>query len=166
MLLELKPRAIAKAVPMHDIGKIGINDAILLKPGRLTPDEFNIMKTHTTIGAEIIKTIQRGVDDTNGYLTRAFEICRWHHERWDGTGYPDNKKGDDIPLTARIVAVVDVYDALVSVRCYKSAFSHEDAMQIIEQGSGTQFDPIIISAFTEIQEKIHAIYTTPEVINA
>jgi putative two-component system response regulator len=165
-LLELKPRAIFKAVPMHDIGKIGINDQILLKPGRLTPEEFSVMKTHTTIGSEIIKTIQKGVDDTNGYLARAYEICRWHHERWDGTGYPDAKKGEEIPLTARIVAVVDVYDALVSVRCYKSAFSHEDAMQIIEKGSGTQFDPVVIDAFSEIQDKIRAIYTTPEVMNA
>jgi putative two-component system response regulator len=165
-LLELKPRAIVKAVPMHDIGKIGINDAILLKPGRLTPEEFGVMKGHTTIGSEIIKTIQRGVDDTNGYLARAYEICRWHHERWDGTGYPDNKKGEDIPLTARIVAVVDVYDALVSVRCYKSAFTHEDAMLIIEKGSGTQFDPVIIDAFTQIQDKIRAIYTMAEVVHA
>ena len=165
-LLELKPRAIVKAVPMHDIGKIGINDNILLKPGKLTPEEFAVMKTHTTIGSDIIKKIQLDVDDTSGSLARAYEICRWHHERWDGTGYPDKKKGMDIPLTARIVAAVDVYDALVSVRCYKAAFSHKDAMQIIETGSGSQFDPVIIDAFKEIQDQIQALYAAQEAAHA
>ncbi len=161
-LLRLNPTSITKAVPLHDIGKIGINDNILLKPGKLTAEEFSVMKTHTTIGSTIIKDIERGMDDESGYLARAHEICRWHHERWDGTGYPDVLKGLEIPIAARVVAVVDVYDALVSVRCYKAAFSHEDAMKIIKQGQGTQFDPDIIDAFFEIQDDIRAIYHMSE----
>jgi putative two-component system response regulator len=157
-LIELKPGSISKAVPLHDIGKVGINDNILLKPDKLTPEEFEIMKTHTVIGSKIVESIEQGVRDDAGYLKRAHEICRWHHERWDGRGYPDGLAGGDIPLAARIVAVVDVYDALVSVRCYKAAFPHEEAMNIIQKGSASQFDPAIVSAFFSIQDKICNLY--------
>lgn len=158
LLNELKPMSVIKAVALHDIGKIGIPDNILLKPGKLTPEEFDVMKTHTVIGCDIIDNIAADVEDDAGYLARAREICRWHHERWDGRGYPDGLRDINIPLTARILTIIDVYDALVSERCYKPAYSHEEAMQIIQQGQGTQFDPEIVKVFFEVADKIEAIY--------
>jgi len=143
--------AIVKAVPLHDVGKISIPDHILLKPGKLTDEEFEIIKTHTTEGAGIIDTlIASGIDDE--YTHHCHDICRHHHERWDGTGYPMGLKGQEIPLSARVVALVDVYDALVSERCYKKAMSHEDAVKIIEESSGTHFDPAVVDVFLPIHE--------------
>lgn len=139
-----------KAVPLHDIGKIGIPDNILLKPGRLSPEEFEVIKSHTVIGSEIIKSLLVSGEDV--YLSHCYDICRSHHERWDGSGYPDGLAGTDIPLSARIVAVVDVYDALVSERCYKQAYTQEEALTIIREASGTQFDPDIVSALLWIEQ--------------
>jgi len=147
---------IIKAVPLHDIGKISIPDSILLKPGRLTNDEFATIKTHAAIGSEIVKTML-DEDDTQ-YLTYCYDICRFHHERWDGKGYPDGLSGEAIPLSARILAIVDVYDALVSTRVYKPAMPHEKAIDIIREGSGTQFDPVIITALMEMHEEFKQIH--------
>ncbi len=140
---------VVKAVPVHDIGKIGIPDEILLKPGKLTPEEFEIIKTHTVIGAEIIQSILE-VDDSN-YIIYCLEICRSHHERWDGKGYPDGLSGGNIPLSARILSVVDVYDALVSERVYKPPIPHAEAIKIIAECAGTQFDPEIVRALLEVE---------------
>jgi putative two-component system response regulator len=135
-----------RSSPLHDIGKVGISDEILLKPGRLTPDEFETMKRHTVAGANILSEavvqLQGG-----GFLAMAAAIARFHHERWDGKGYLAGLVGEEIPLPARIVAVADVYDALTSVRPYKEAWSPERAAQTIKEGSGTQFDPVVVAAF-------------------
>jgi len=145
-----------KAVPLHDIGKISIPDSILLKPGPLTKEEFEIIKTHAAIGSEIVKTML-DEDDTQ-YLKFCYDICRYHHERWDGAGYPDKLADEKIPLSARILAIVDVYDALVSPRPYKPPFPHERAMELLKNGSGTQFDPVIISALMEMHETFKDIH--------
>ena len=145
------PNNMVKAVPLHDIGKIGIPDNILLKAGRLTPEEFLIIETHTVIGGRVIQSlIEVGEDD---YLKHCYNICRFHHERWDGNGYPDKLTGTDIPLAARIVAVVDVYDALVSERCYKQALPHKEAVDIIIECSGSQFDPEVVEALLEVEDQ-------------
>ena len=145
---------IATASAIHDIGKIGIDDAILNKPGRLTDEEFEVMKTHTVIGARML-------DDLDAYkgeklLETAWQICRWHHERYDGNGYPDGLKGDDIPISAQVVSVADVYDALTSNRVYKRAFSHEKAMQMILDGECGQFNPVLIQCLVNIQDRLKA----------
>ena len=145
-----------RAVPLHDIGKIGIPDNILLKPGKLTPDEFEIIKTHTTIGAEAIASIMTNNDDM--YMKYCYDICRYHHERWDGNGYPDGLFGRGIPLIARIVAVIDVYDALVSERCYKKALPHEEAMSIIQQSSGSHLDPYIVKVLESSRNELRELY--------
>lgn len=150
-------RYAVRAVALHDIGKIGIPDEILLKPGKLSSDEFEIIKQHTVIGSEIIDSIAQGATDGVEYLKRAREICRSHHERWDGNGYPDRLKREKIPLAARIAAIIDVYDALVSVRCYKTAYSHEEALNIMNEGCGTQFDPYILAEFLSISDSIAGI---------
>ena len=148
------PNNMVKAVPLHDIGKIGIPDNILLKPGRLTPEEFAIIETHTLIGGQVIQSlIDVGKDD---YLKHCYDICRSHHERWDGKGYPDRLSGAAIPLAARIVAVVDVYDALVSERCYKKALPHKKALDIIKEGSDSQFDPEIVKTLLEVEDEFLA----------
>ena len=155
-LTRMDITAFLRAVPLHDIGKIGVPDNILLKPGKLTPSEFAVMKTHTTIGADAIKSLVIRNDDT--YLAYAHDICRFHHERWDGAGYPDGLQGEDIPLTARMAAVTDVYDALVSERCYKSALSHDHALSIIKSAAGSQFDPGIVRAVVLISEELETLY--------
>jgi putative two-component system response regulator len=149
-LRSLEPDVIVKSVALHDVGKIGIPDKILLKPGKLDPEEFEIMKTHTTIGKNIIESILTHSDAI--YLKHCRDICYCHHERFDGQGYPRSLKEYDIPLSARIVSLVDVYDALVSARVYKSAFSYGDAIDIIAGGRGTQFDPFLTDAVVEIQD--------------
>ncbi len=136
------------AAPMHDIGKIRIPDAILNKPGKLTPEEFEIMKKHAGFGADIIGKTMKGVEEDE-YLEIARNIAKYHHERYDGTGYPDGLKGEEIPIEARIMALADVYDALVSERVYKKAFSKEEAIKIIGECSGTQFDPELAALFLE-----------------
>lgn len=137
-----------EAAPLHDIGKIAISDTILLKPGKLTDEEFNIMKSHSAIGARMIEDALSEVENNN-YLQMAKEMAHYHHERWDGTGYPNNLKGDEIPLCARIMAIADVYDALRSKRCYKEGFSKEKSLEIIKESSGTHFDPAIVDVFVD-----------------
>lgn len=139
------------AAPMHDIGKIRVPDTILNKPGRLTDEEFEIMKTHAATGSDIIRKTMSDVEE-EAYCDVAYNIARHHHERYDGTGYPDGLKGEQIPLEARVMALADVYDALVSERVYKKAFSKEKAKQIILEGSGTQFDPDLVPMFLECVE--------------
>lgn len=143
---------ITKASTLHDIGKIGIPDAILTKPGKLTQEEFEIMKTHTTIGCDMLATFQKGVEDE--FYKYCYEICRHHHERWDGGGYPDGLKGDEISIHAQAVAIADVYDALTSPRVYKAAYSHEKALEMIFNGECGCFNPKVIEAFKLIAEKI------------
>ncbi len=156
-LMDLNFDLIIKAVAMHDIGKVGIPDSILLKPGRLTPEEFEIIKTHTTIGSSIIDTISASLSEDAIYLQRCREICRHHHERWDGKGYPDALAGADIPLSARILSVVDVYEALVSERCYKAPIPHVKAVEMIVEGRGTQFCPDIVDIFLEVESEFAAL---------
>ena len=146
---------VIKSAPLHDIGKIKIPDAILNKPGKLTDEEYEQMKTHTTIGKEIIDKAINGVDGS-GFLTEARNMVAYHHERWDGKGYPEGLKGEEIPLSARIMAVADVFDALSSPRVYKPAFPMEKSLQIIEEGKGTQFDPKCVEVFLESLPKIKA----------
>jgi len=148
---------IGKAVVMHDIGKVGIPDIILLKPERLTDVEYDVIKTHTSLGSKIIESISSEFTDDTLYLRRCREICRFHHERWDGKGYPDGLKGEDIPLAARILSIVDVYEALVSKRCYKDPFTPSEAAEVIKQGSGTQFDPHICEAFAQVQDRFEQL---------
>ena len=150
LLLAENVLSLVKASALHDIGKIGISDSILLKPGKLTPEEFDVIKTHTTIGSQIIDSIAASLPDNDMYLKYAKDICHHHHERWDGTGYPSGLKGDEIPLSARIISIVDVYDALVSPRCYKGAYPHEVSLEIITEGRGTQFDPSLVDILPEL----------------
>ncbi len=138
--------------PLHDIGKVAIPDNILLKPGKHTPEEFEIMKKHTVLGSATLQQV-RNKYPGNSFINMGIDIARYRHERWDGGGYPDGLAGEAIPLCARIMAVVDVYDALRSKRCYKPPFSHEESRDIIIKGSGTQFDPGIIEVFIEIQDQ-------------
>ena len=154
---EINIPSLIKASALHDIGKIGIPDGILLKPGKLTGEEFNIIKTHTTIGSHIIDSISETLPDNDQYLKYAKDICHYHHERWDGNGYPGNLAGEDIPLAARIISVVDVYDALVSPRCYKDPYSHEVSLNIITEGKGTQFDPDIVDIIKDVAPEFRKI---------
>jgi putative two-component system response regulator len=148
---------IEKASLLHDLGKVGIDDGILRKPGKLTEEEFNMMKCHTTIGAQTLRNTLEEYPK-NVLLSMGMEIARSHHERWDGTGYPDGTSGEEIPLAARIMALVDVYDALRSKRCYKEAFSHVDTVNIILKSSGTQFDPRIVKVFEKHASIFERVY--------
>ena len=145
-------RNVVMAAPIHDLGKIKISDSILNKPGKLTPEEYDIMKKHTEFGAKVIQNSMRNVDDEN-YINVAVNIAKYHHERYDGTGYPEGLKGEDIPLEARIMSLADVYDALVSKRPYKEAFPKEKAISIMQEGIGTQFDPELAPIFIEIVQQ-------------
>jgi len=145
-----------KSAPLHDIGKVGIPDAILLKPGKLTDEEFVIMKTHASLGAEALNVAKRELGE-DSFLRYAHEIALTHHEKYDGSGYPAGLVGDDIPLSGRLMAVADVYDALISKRVYKDAFSHEKAVQIIREGRGTHFDPDIVDAMDDTEDEFKAI---------
>lgn len=144
-------RLIYATSPLHDIGKVGIPDAVLLKPGKLTPEEFTVMKKHAAIGAETLDAAFKKYPRAR-FLQMAREIAASHHERWDGKGYPCGLRGMEIPLSARIVSIADVYDALTSKRVYKDAFPHDEAVRIIREGSGTQFDPRLVEAFLRIVE--------------
>ena len=150
---------IFKSAPLHDIGKVGIPDRILLKPGRFEPDEFTIMKTHTTLGRDAIQAAENSLGLQVEFLSIAKEIAYGHQEKWDGTGYPEGLQGDAIPISARIMAVADVYDALISRRVYKDGMPHDQAMSIIQQGRGSHFDADIVDAFLSIQDEIQAIAT-------
>ena len=146
-----------KSAPLHDIGKVGIPDRILLKPGRFTPEEFEIMKTHTTLGREAIEHAEKQLGMKVEFLKFAKEIAYYHQEKWDGSGYPTGTAGDVIPISARLMALADVYDALISRRVYKDGMSHEKAVSIIGEGKGTHFDPDVVDAFFELQGEFRAI---------
>jgi putative two-component system response regulator len=146
-----------KSAPLHDIGKVGIPDRILLKPAQFTPEEFEVMKTHTTLGRDAILVAEQHLDLPHSFLRIAREIAYSHQEKWDGSGYPEGLSGDDIPISARLMAVADVYDALISQRIYKEAMPHEQAVAILREGRGTHFDPDVVDAFLEIAEEFRAI---------
>ncbi|SCK26575.1 two-component system response regulator [Vogesella sp. LIG4] len=146
-----------ESAPLHDIGKIGIPDAILLKPGKLTPEEFEIMKTHTTLGRDAIAKAEQQMAAPSTFLRFAREIAHYHQEKWDGSGYPEGLAGEDIPVSARLMALADVYDALISRRVYKPAYPHDEAVDIIRQGSGKHFDPDMVDAFLAIHTSFHQI---------
>lgn len=139
-----------KSAPLHDIGKVGIPDRILLKEGKLTAEEFTVMKTHAELGGDALKVAEEGLGSTS-FLQYAREIACTHHEKWNGKGYPLGLKGDEIPISGRLMAVADVYDALISKRVYKEAFSHQKAMEIIKEGRGEHFDPDVIDALLQIE---------------
>jgi putative two-component system response regulator len=144
------------SAPLHDIGKVGIRDEILLKQGKLTKEEFDEMKTHAMIGFSALKLASLRLGN-NSFLKYAMELARHHHERWDGTGYPDGLSGEGIPLSARIMAVADVYDALISARTYKPAFPHEKSISIIKEERGTHLDPTIVDIFLADSEEFRKI---------
>lgn len=143
---------IRTASSLHDIGKISIPSEILNKPGRLTQEEFEVMKTHSQIGADMLSSLKLGKNDP--LIKAAYEICRWHHERWDGRGYPDGLKGDEIPLSAQVVSIADVYDALTSERCYKKAIPHDEAIQMIMDGKCGVFNPRLLKALLDIEDNL------------
>jgi HD-GYP domain-containing protein (c-di-GMP phosphodiesterase class II) len=144
------------SAPLHDVGKINISDTILNKPGKLTEEEYEIMKLHTVYGKEIMEKAITTVKGEN-YLKEARNMAAYHHERWDGKGYPEGLHGEVIPLSARIMAVADVFDALTSPRVYKPAFPLEKALQILEEGSGTQFDPKCVNAFMDALPEVKQV---------
>ena len=149
-------RDISNASPLHDIGKVAIPDHILLKPGKLTPEEFEIMKSHTLIGAQTLGEV-KNLYPGNTFINMGIVIARSHHERWDGNGFPDGLAGDEIPLAARIMAVVDVYDALRSRRCYKESMDRAQSRTNILHESGGQFDPTLVDVFCEVEAEFDRI---------
>jgi putative two-component system response regulator len=154
-LTEKKIKIIESASALHDIGKIVISDTILLKPGRFTDDEFEIMKTHTSRGSEVLDNIHGVWDEV--YKEYAYQICKYHHERYDGRGYPEGLVGDEIPIAAQIVSVADVYDALISVRCYKKAFSKEEAFNMIIGGDCGVFSPKMMDCFKHVRRQFENV---------
>lgn len=142
-----------KAAPLHDIGKIKIPDAILQKPGKLTAEEFEIMKGHAAEGGAIIYDTMGGIEERD-YIEMAHDMAKYHHEKWDGSGYPEGRSGENIPLCARIMAVADVFDALISKRCYKEAMPLDEAYRIIEDSAGSHFDPVIVAAFITLRDEV------------
>jgi len=147
------------SAPLHDIGKVGVPDRILLKQGKLTDEEFEQMKKHAEYGKAIIYNTAQKIEGNN-FLVIAGEIAYCHHEKWDGTGYPRGLAGEQIPLSGRIMAVADVYDALISRRCYKAPFTHEHAANIMREARGRHFDPVVLDAFFSIEAKIRQIAST------
>jgi len=145
-----------RSAPLHDIGKVGIPDSILMKPGRLTAEEWEIMKTHAQIGATTLKSVI-AQNNSQGFLEMGHDIALCHHEKWDGSGYPKGLEGQEIPLAARILALADVYDALTTVRPYKDAWTHEAARRWIREGSGRHFDPLVVGAFLQGEKQMNAI---------
>jgi len=156
-LNEETVKLIIKAAPMHDIGKIVVPDSILKKPGKLTPEEFEQIKLHTTKGGEIVESVLGAAEDEQ-YVKIAKEIATSHHEKYNGTGYPHGLSGTDIPLSARIMAIADVFDALVSPRCYKSPYPIDDAFKIISESAGTHFDPVLAQLFVDSKDQVIKIY--------
>jgi putative two-component system response regulator len=157
---QLDPASIegmAKSAPLHDIGKVGVPDAILHKPAKLTEEEFTIMKNHPTYGRNIIAEVERMLGEESVFLRYAREIAYGHQEKWDGSGYPQGAKGDEIPLSARLMALADVYDALLSKRVYKPAFTHEVAVGIIWEGKGRHFDPDLVDGFMRVADQFQKI---------
>lgn len=145
------------AAPMHDVGKIAVPDGVLQKPGKLTTEEFEVMKTHAAHGGEIILDTFSNLDNEE-YMDMAYKVAHYHHEKWNGTGYPEGIKGDEIPLCARIMAIADVFDAVSEKRCYRDAMPLEQCFIIIEEGSGTHFDPTIAEVFLSIRSKVEAVH--------
>lgn len=156
-LTETNINLLFKSAPLHDLGKVGIPDRILLKPGRFEPYEFEIMKTHTTLGYDAIVHAEKALGFDVDFLSFAKTIALSHQEKWDGSGYPHGLAGDDIPIAARLMAVADVYDALISRRVYKEGMTHEEAVLIMIEGRGTHFDADMFDAFIDIQEEFRAI---------
>ena len=148
---------ICAAASFHDIGKMNVPVKILNKPGRLTPEEYEKVKTHCAVGEEMMNKL-RGFQD-EPLIRYCRQICRWHHERWDGNGYPDGLAGDDIPIAAQVVSLADVYDALTSERCYKEAYSHEKAMEMIMNGECGEFNPLLLECLTDIEPQLREIPT-------
>ena len=156
----LTPRYIdllSRSAPLHDIGKVGIPDHILRKPGKLTAEEWDVMRTHAKLGSDAIEQAEQDIEQPLAFLTLAKEIAHWHHEKWDGSGYPDGLKEDAIPLSARLMALADVFDALINVRVYKPAMPYEEARTLILSGSGQHFDPDVVAAFDSHFEQFVAI---------
>ena len=156
-LTEADIALITTASSLHDIGKIYIPEEILNKPGRLTDEEFKIMKTHSELGADIIQDMH--LPQEKPLVHTVWEICRWHHERWDGKGYPDGLKGEEIPISAQVVSIADVYDALTSERCYKKAFDHDTAIKMILDGQCGQFNPILLKCLKELSPRIFKMFS-------
>jgi len=152
--------ALAQSAPLHDIGKVGIPDHILLKPGKLTPEEWEIMKTHAELGSKAIEQAESDAEKPVEFLSIAKEIAHYHHEKWDGSGYPVGLAGDAIPIAARLMALADVFDALICKRVYKPAFTFEDAQSIILEGRGRHFDPDVVDAFIESYDRFTTIANT------
>ncbi|MGB0720956.1 MAG: response regulator [Gammaproteobacteria bacterium] len=148
---------LVRSAPLHDIGKVGIPDHILLKPGPLTDAERALMSTHAKLGADAIRLAEHDVDHPVEFMTLAKEIAHWHHEKWDGSGYPDGLAGDGIPVSARLMALADVFDALISERVYKPAFSFEQACEIITKAKGRHFDPDVVDAFLSHCDEFRAV---------
>ena len=146
-----------KSAPLHDVGKVGVPDSILLKPGKLTDEEFEVMKGHTTLGRDAIDSSERALGEGASFLRLIREIAYTHHEKWDGSGYPRGLRGEEIPISGRLMAVADVYDALISKRVYKAAFSHEKAVEIIREGRGSHFDPDMVDGFLLIADSFDAV---------
>lgn len=146
---------LSKAAPLHDIGKISISDTILMKPGKLTPEEFEIMKTHASEGGKIVCEVMGAIEDKS-YVDIAADVAAYHHEKWNGSGYNKGLSGEDIPLAARIMAIADVFDALISKRCYKEKFPIDEAFRIIEESAGSHFDPTLSRIFLNLRQEIEA----------
>lgn len=150
-----------KAAPLHDIGKIAVSDTILQKPGRLTKEEFEAMKEHTTAGGRIVGEVLKGIEE-KGYIDIASQVAAFHHEKWDGSGYPHGLQGEMIPLGARIMAVADVFDALVSKRCYKEPMTISEAFDVIRESAGSHFDPTLAGIFCQIRREVGEVLGTEE----
>jgi putative two-component system response regulator len=146
-----------KTAPLHDIGKVGVPDSILLKQGKLTPEEFEVMKRHTVYGRDAILAVEANLGRSTEFLRFAHEIAYSHQEKWDGTGYPEGLSGDDIPIAGRLMAVADVYDAMISTRPYKRAYSHAETIELMKERRGKDFDPDILDAFLRIEDEFRAI---------
>lgn len=147
----------AKSAPLHDIGKVGVPDHILLKPGKLTDEEYTVIKRHPVLGRDALERAEKMLGEPSSFLRIARDIAYTHHEKWDGSGYPEGTRGEDIPLAGRLMALADVYDALISKRVYKPALSHEQAVAIIAEGRGTHFDPNLVDLFLERSEEIRLV---------
>jgi len=152
---------IIKAAPMHDLGKIAVEDYILKKPGRFTDDEYQLMKVHAAVGAQIVEKALKGIED-EAFLGVAKNMAHYHHEKWNGKGYPEGLVGDNIPLEARIMALADVFDALVSRRCYKEKYGYDEAFRIIEESLGSHFDPELGKIFLKCRKELEEYYNAVE----
>lgn len=152
---------LVKAAPLHDIGKIAVSDTILQKPGKLTAEEFEAMKEHTTAGGRIVAEVLKGIEE-KGYIDIASQVAACHHEKWDGSGYPNGLQGKEIPIGARIMAVADVFDALVSKRCYKEPMSVDRAFDVIRESGGSHFDPELAGIFCKIKNEVEEVLWTEQ----